>query len=397
MNKNSPDKKNSVDIVIYLCSCAINKTPVDKDMLLNINLDSVFDVARRHMLSSIVGQILDSNGISTPKFKRVVARAQQKAIIFENDYKCIIAEFESSGIWYMPLKGAVLKDLYPSFAMREMADIDIFFDLTRADDVRKIMEKLDFQVKSFGDKNDDDYMKPPVSNFEMHRYLFNYREEKTLYDYYKNAKSALMIKDQSNSFGYHLKSEDFYVYMIAHEYKHYKLAGTGLRSLLDTYVFLNANHLDMNYIEIETNKIGIAEFEKKNRSLAMNLYSGNVLSKDDLQMLEYILKSGTYGTYDQKVESSINKSGSKINYITRRIWGPVKKDDPYAEKFKEKYSTFFKYPILFPFLPIYRLFNALRNDPKRIKREAVAISKATKKEFVLSKIKTLFNNIDQKI
>ena len=377
MNKNNPDYKHSIDIVIYLCSCAINKMPVDKNMISNINLDCVYDVAKKHMLSSIVGQILECNGISTPKFKKAVARSQQKAIILENDYKCIISEFEISGIWYMPLKGAVLKDLYPSFAMREMADIDIFFDLTRADDVREIMERLEFQVKSFGEKNDDDYLKPPVSNFEMHRYLFNYREEINLYDYYKNAKSTLMLKDPSNSFGYHLRAEDFYVYMIAHEYKHYKLAGTGLRSLLDTYVFLNSHHIDMNYIETESNKIGIAEFEKKNRSLAMNLYSGNVLSQDDLQMLDYILDSGTYGTYDQQVENSINKSGRKINYITRRILGPIKKEDPYSDHFKAKYSTFFKYPILLPFLPLFRLFNALRNDPKRIKREATAISKAT--------------------
>lgn len=379
INMSNPDYKHSINIVIYICSCAINEKPVDKYLLGNINLDYVYAVAKKHMLSSLVGQILENNGISTSEFSQAVARAQQKAVILENEYNCIINEFESSRIWYMPLKGAVLKNLYPGFAMREMSDIDILFDSTRADDVRSIMEKLEFHVKSFGMKNDDDYVKLPVSNFEMHRSLFNYKDVKILYEYYKNAKSTLLIKDPNNAFGYHFRPEDFYVYMIAHEYKHFNLAGTGLRSLLDTYVFIHSHQLDMNYIETETCRIGIAAFEKKNRNLALNLFSGNDLSNSDLQLLDNILASGTYGTYDQRIEKSINKSGRKFNYITRRIFGPISKDDPYSEQFRNRYSTFFKYPILLPFLPIYRLFNALRNDPKRIKREVTAVSKANKK------------------
>lgn len=277
----------------------------------------------------------------------------------------------------MPLKGLVLKDFYPDFAMREMADIDVLIDSSRADDVRKIMEKLEFQVKSFGMKNDDDYVKPPISNFEMHRELFYDKEDKELFSYYKNAKRDLLIKDSDNSFGYHLKAEDFYVYMIAHEYKHYNLGGTGLRSLIDTYVFLNSHHLDMNYVDEECAKIGIDIFEKENRSLSINLFSGINLTEEDLHMLDYILSSGVYGTFDHHIENSISKSGKKINYIIQRIIGPIKKDDPYGKQFRIRYEKFFKFPVLLPFLPIYRFYNLLKNNPKRIKREFAAMSKTS--------------------
>ena len=373
--------KHSVDIIIYLCSCAINNKPVDKNVLNGIDIDTVYDVAKKYMLVSLVGQILQTYGISSPKFNKAVAKAQRKNIILYNDYKIIISEFESSQIWYMPLKGAVLQDLYPRFASREMADIDVLFDATRADDVRQIMENLEFQVKSFGMKNDDDYIKPPVSNFEMHRSLFYDKDDKTLYKYYENVKENLLIKDPDNSFGYHLKPEDFYVYMIAHEYKHYNSGGTGLRSLIDTYVFLKSNCLDMSYIDIESSKIGISDFESKNRALALKLFSDNQLSEDELKMLDYFLSSGTYGTYEQQVENSIIKSGHKFKYIIRRIIGPIRKDDPYGKQFRIRYATFFKYPVLLPFLPFYRLFNSIKNNPKRLKREAVAVSKVTKKEI----------------
>ena len=377
---NNTDFRDSVDIIIYLCSCAINNKPIDKNVVEGIDIDSVYDVAKKHMLVSLVGQILQHYGISSPKFDKAVAKAQRKNIIMNNDYKIIISEFESSQIWYMPLKGAVLQELYPCFASREMADIDVLFDATRADDVRRIMEKLEFQVKSFGMKNDDDYIKPPVSNFEMHRSLFYDKDDKALYKYYENAKEDLLIKDPENSFGYHLKPEDFYVYMIAHEYKHYNSGGTGLRSLLDTYVFLNSHCLDMSYINAESSKIGISDFETKNRALALKLFTDNQLSEDEIKMLDYFLSSGTYGTYEQQVENSINKSGHKLKYITRRIIGPIRKDDPYGKQFRIRYATFFKYPVLLPFLPFYRLFNSIKNNPKRLRREAVAVSKATKRE-----------------
>ena len=42
------------------------------------------------------------------------------------------------GIWYMPLKGSILKDWYPKFGMREMADNDILFDASKRKEVKAI-------------------------------------------------------------------------------------------------------------------------------------------------------------------------------------------------------------------------------------------------------------------
>ena len=38
----------------------------------------------------------------------------------------------------------------------------------------------------------------------------------------------------------HFTDEDFYVFIVAHEYKHFAdLGGTGIRNLVDRYVYLN--------------------------------------------------------------------------------------------------------------------------------------------------------------
>lgn len=94
-------------------------------------------------------------------------------------------------------------------------------------------------------------------------------------------------------------------------------------------------------------------------------------------MLDYIVASGTYGTIEHGVENKVAKT-SKFQYFTRRVFGPLGKDDPYREQFKKRYETFFKFPILLPALPFYRLFRGLKNSPKRIRSEANAIRNAGK-------------------
>ena len=144
----------------------------------------------------------------------------------------ILEKLEEAGIWYMPLKGSVLKDLYPRYGMRQMADNDILIDASRAEDVKSIMQSLGFTTECFGMSNHDIYHKPPVSNFEIHTALFGLSHEEKIYVYYRDVNSRL-IKDEGKRCGWHFTPEDFYVYITAHEYKHFSGGGTGLRSFLD--------------------------------------------------------------------------------------------------------------------------------------------------------------------
>lgn len=46
--------------------------------------------------------------------------------------------FEKAGIWYLPLKGVILKEMYPVYGIRQMADNDILFDFTYRKEVKDI-------------------------------------------------------------------------------------------------------------------------------------------------------------------------------------------------------------------------------------------------------------------
>ena len=264
---------------------------------------------------------------------------------------------EQEKIRYAPLKGIIIKELYPSIGLRQMSDFDILFDSKYSQKVRDIMLELGFSCESFGKHNHDVYFKQPVSNFEMHTGLFSEMINVEIFYYYKDIKERL-IKDEDNNFGYHFRNEDLYIYLTAHEYKHFSESGTGLRSVLDTFVFWQkyGSQLDKEYISAETEKLGISDFEQQNRLLALHLFGDGELTEQDREMLEYVIYSGTYGTLQNSIENSVKKNGGgkkgKRIYIINKLFLPL-------NIVKEVYPFYYKHKLLLPVLFFYRIGKAL--------------------------------------
>lgn len=347
--------KDAMDDVIYLCTCAINGKVPDRERAAKMNLTRLYQASRRHTLTAIVAYALESAGIKDNAFTQAKAKAIRKVGMMEAEMRILFERMEQAGIWYLPLKGIVLKEYYPAYGMRQMSDHDILFDATHAEEVRRIMEDMGYVVKRFGGAGVHDvYQKEPVCNFELHRALFGALHEVKLRDYYFNVAERLLPAEGTN-YGKCFSPEDFYVYVTAHEYKHYSKGGTGLRSVLDTYAYLmdeKADRLDWKYVQAEVEKLGIADFERQNRSLAMHLFGGEELTAEDRKMLEYVYFSGTYGNLRQCVENTMQKKRwGKVRYAAYRICIPISKKNPRYTVFLEYYPMFYKHRLLLPFLP----------------------------------------------
>lgn len=151
---------------------------------------------------------MESADYKDVRLKNAISFSVRKNTFFEAANNSVLKTLEEAGIWYMPLKGAVLKNYYPRFGMREMSDHDILFDATRTDEVKIIMENLSFTTKYFGAGNHDVYYKEPLCNFEMHRGLFGSSHEGKFYEYYLDVKNRLK-KDDVNNYGYYFSPGDF--------------------------------------------------------------------------------------------------------------------------------------------------------------------------------------------
>lgn len=362
-----------LDDLIYLVSCALKESVPDRSRVEAMDLAALYTVAARHMLTAAAAFALESAGIHEPAFTQAKAKAMRKIALMDNDMSAIFAELDAAGIWHMPLKGAVLKDYYPQFGMRQMSDYDILFDAGRADDVRAIMKGLGFRAEEFDIVHHDVYFKEPVSNFEMHRQLFGPGLHEKLYEYYRDVENRLL----GGGYEKHFSPEDFYLYLTAHEYKHYMDKGTGLRSLLDTCVVLQKEELDMAFVTREAEKLGIAEFEAVNRSLALRLFSGGELTAQEKETLQSMLDAGVYGSRDFAVQRRLSHSRSgKLRYALERFLEPLNKNSWNYRNLSYEFPLFYKYKILLPLLPFYRVF--LRLASGRLKAELEALKKAGK-------------------
>ncbi len=351
---------NAENVLMELAACAVNERTPDQALLDELQsredlMRELFKVSGQHQLTALAAYALLSGGIHQESFER----ARYQAVFFEcamdQERASVLGKMEEAGIWYLPMKGVVLKELYPKVGMRQMGDNDILFDADRAEDLRSVMESLGFRTEAYGTMHHDVYQKPPFYTFEMHtRFFANIEEYRVYIQYYANVKDSL-IKDEDNAYGYHFSDEDFYVFMLVHEYRHHSWRGTGLRSLLDVYVYLKRynDSLNWDYLRQELDRLGLTEFEELNRSLAFKVFadpenrSEIVLTSGEEALLNDFLISGTYGNYAHTIKVQM-QGKSRFRYTLSRIFLPM-------EKVEQCYPRFYKHKILLPVLPFYRL------------------------------------------
>ncbi len=336
--------------LLCLLSCAVNGITPDSATVQEMDPDELYRLAKLHSVRGTVCIALKRAGVENKPFDQAYKKAVRNNIYFELERSAVLAEFEQQGIWYMPLKGSVLKDLYPENGMREMADSDILYDAGKRQQVKEIMLSHGYEVKSFGRWHHDVYMKPPVLNFELHTALFSENHDHPVNLYYADVK-RLLRKDDGNRFGYHFSDEDFYIYMTAHEWVHYSRNGTGIRSLMDCYVYCKAkgNTLDWEYITKQCGQLAIADFEQKRRKLAFKVFSADTLpdlTDEETDMLRFYLSAGTYGSLDHGIRNEL-KNQSKAGFLLRQIF-------PDMNYMKHSVAFVNKVPLLYPAGLVFR-------------------------------------------
>jgi hypothetical protein len=359
-------KKTSYDM-LYLATCAVNGVVPDKDKITQIDLQKLFDMCQFHCLTATVDVALESAGVKNSKFVEAESKAIKKNLLLDMEREKLFQFMEQNGIWHMPLKGVILKDMYPKTGMRQMSDNDILYDAKFQNEVCKYMKSHGYSAESVGKGNHDVYMKPPIFNYELHSKLFNEDKNKNLFEYYKNIENRL-VKDTDKNYAYHFTDEDFYIYITAHEYKHFIGSGTGLRSLMDCYIYIKSkgDSMDWDYISKELKTLNIADFEENRRNLAIKVFSNpNLpeLSSKETELLEYYLFSGTYGTMKNSVKNGLEKeNNSKFKYILHRFFPPM-------SFYKIHHPIVYKYKFLVPFFSVYRIVRGAVLNHKKISAE----------------------------
>lgn len=386
-------------MVIKILGDFVNNKIIDKDFFneniidvaneensQKIYIGRIYYIAKKHNLVSIMAQAMEKLGFESDSdiWKRWLKEKNQliyKSVLMDVEREAIQDFFEENNIWYMLLKGMVIRKYYPAPELREMADNDILFDNKYSKEVYDFMTARGYKSDDYNKGYHDEYLKPPAYNFEMHRQLVSSKERPKWYEYYKDVKSIL-INDANGKNQFYFSDNDFYVYFIVHTYKHFLNSGMGLRTVLDVYLYLNnlQDKLDFDYIEEQLKKLDAYDFEQTFRSLAFKMFGENAkegnAAADELQdsfdakeqdkwwnsfddkehdMLSYILDAGTYGNLENSVAHKMGytkgekkKASDKAKYIFRRLF-------PSMDTIEEFFPFFYKHKWAIPFLYIYRI------------------------------------------
>lgn len=366
---------------LYLLMCGVHREQPISKVLNEMNIEEVYHISVYHALAAMTYMVLESGqnkleGEVFKNWKKEKDKAIRKNILLDMEREKIFAFMEEREIWHMPLKGILLKEMYPVFGMRQMADNDILYDSNFQKELCIWMKEQGYKVISCGSGNHDVYEKKPVYNYEMHTALYGGEHNLIWVAYYKNIKEKL-IADKKKSYSFHFTDEDFYIYMITHTYKHFDGGGTGIRSLLDIYIYLQqkGQQMNWNYIEGELIKLQVGAFEEKLRELSKKVFSKEQysLTGKEEELLKYFLRSGTYGTLENHVQHRLDKfETDKKGYILKRLVPD--------EQFYENYVPFvYEHRWSRPFYIIFRLIRGLFRKDKRIMKEIKALKKAESK------------------
>lgn len=351
--------------MIALVRCAVNGTVPDFSETGEPDPAALLAVCRSHDLTACTAYALEAAGRSDAAFREEKEKAVRKSILLDADRRQICARLEAERIWYLPLKGSLLKDWYPKLGMRQMSDNDILFDPAARTRVREIMTELGFSCSHFGSGNVDAYEKPPVSSFEMHISLYKPDEEPQFAAYFSRRTAEMLLPDSDGGYGRHLSAEDFYLYFLSHAYKHYHHGGTGVRTLLDVYIFLRKfeQTLDVQYLRRELEALSLTDYEQQTRTLAQTVFSGGRPDEAQQRLLDYYIFSGTYGTVQHETANRLRQSGgSGAKYLFRRVFPPM-------DWIARNYPFFARHKVLLPALFVYRPVRALFCRRGRLRAE----------------------------
>lgn len=355
--------KNTLD-AFYLLRCAVlGKTPC-ADTVGQMDLNAVYSICSAHDVAALAAYALEktwkAGGAVSDDIKKLwsvkKSNALRRGIMFSSERKKISSELEKRGIPYVFLKGSVIQSYYPAFGLREMADIDILFSGKREEELLGMMTELGYSSKEYGRHHHDTFSKPPVFNVELHRELFE-TVNKDFYDYYENVFDRLSPAAPGSCemvFG----KEDFYIFIIAHAAKHILVSGSGLRCLTDIFLYTSKEQLDRGYINAELEKLGILDLGSALYRISYAVLEKDSppvtpeLSENDMELLMYLVSSGTYGTYEHMLENRFRSSnagskkssaGKKLRYIAYRL-------HPSPSVVKQSYPFFYRHKLARPFL-----------------------------------------------
>lgn len=341
--------------MLKLIRFELQGTPVsteDLDALDAQLLSELYRLANAHDLAHVVGSALsklgkrgDDQASKDFQKKSMMAVFRHEGLQYEQNR--IYETLEKAKIPFIPLKGAIIRNFYPQPWMRTSCDIDILVqeaDLDRA--ISALKTDLGYTWDEKHHFHDVNMFAPSGVHLELH---FSIKEDDTVMDAVLGRVWDYAAPSSPDSFQYKLTDAYFLFHIVTHAAYHFINGGCGIRPLIDLWLLEKNLTPDEKELTGLLQEVKFAQFYQNLKNLYNVWLEGQPHTPVTMQMQEYILTGGVYGTNSNRIALQQQQKGGRLGYALYKIFLPL-------DKLKSHYPVLKKHPWLMPFMQIRRWF-----------------------------------------
>lgn len=346
---------NTIDTLFLLIRSRIQKTELSQEVKEQISQDmlaELYSLSAKHDLAHFVGDALSRENLLgqdtvSVQFKETAFRAFYRYERSKYELMQICQALNQAQIPFIPLKGSIIRDLYPEPWLRTSCDIDILVheeDLEKA--VSVLVSEKQYSASEKKDFHDISLYSPSGLHLELH---FNIRESIPQLDSVLDSVWQYAAPSKEMPYRYELSNEFLLFHIVAHMSYHFTAGGCGIRPFLDLWLLEKNLDIQEETFTALLKAAQLLKFYHQSQQLSLVWLEGEKHTEITTQMEHYIILGGVYGTMKNKVLVQQQKKRGKWSYVFYRIFLPY-------EKLKILYPILEKKPWLTPFAQVCRWF-----------------------------------------
>lgn len=339
---------------------------------------TLLELARLHHVEALLWYSILKTRMDIPENIRKKLRAAYSKAMFQDAQQEYLTNrlseaFCRDRIPHVLLRGAVLKKDYPEPCLRTMSDLDY---LVRVEDYSKIKQVAEAIAGKHvhTDGGHFTFLFPPQVMVEFHPNLI-----------YTASPVGTAInpgwqyaRPGSGPYTLELTEEGFYLNMVCHLAYHFAKGGTGVRSVLDLWVYRHRHtpQPDWSAVNQELERAGLLHFTRKVTALSEAWFGGGAMTPELEEMETYILTSGTHGVERRAVLNAacFSMRGTGFSALTGRAFYP-------REELENRFPWTRGKPWLLPAAWCVRAAKAVTQHHDHILRWGKAAGKLSKQEI----------------
>lgn len=353
---------------------------------------------QRHQIEGIAyeGAVLCGIPKTDPVMSRLFQKYCQLMIRSNSQFNALnklFAAFEENGIDYLPVKGCILKELYPNPAMRTMGDADVLIRMEQYEKICTLVEDLGYVRDGEADhaipwRSKDLYL-------ELHRSLIPSFQTTE----YKHFKDVWQRSVQNSGHRFDLTCEDSFVFLFLHYVKHYRDGGIGLRQLTDLWIWqILQPQTNMQMVRQALKELNLLQFFEYTQKMLRVWFADEEPDEHSQFMTEYIFSSGSWGTSESAhVSRALRIAAEEGSNQKARIRMHINALFPSVKEMSKRYPVLSKAPWLQPVFWPYRWVTAVLFRRDNIRKCVSNITDATDEKLRSREDALLYVGLDMSL